>query len=62
MQEEFSVIRLIVMWLPVILFVATGWYIARQIRRGLFTKDGRSIADVSVELIAELKRMNGPAK
>ena len=62
MQEANSVVALIVSWLPVILFIATGWYIARQIRRGLFTKDGRSIADVSAELVAELKRMNGPAK
>jgi hypothetical protein len=61
MQEANSVISLIVSWLPIILFVATGWYVARQIRRGLFTKDGRSMADVSVELVAELKRINGPA-
>ncbi len=60
MQDANAVIGLIVSWLPIIFFVATGWYVARQIRRGLFTKDGRSIADVSAEIVAELKRMKGP--
>lgn len=59
MQEEHWLLSLIVSFLPLLLMVATGWYIGRQIRRGLFTKDGRSIADVSVELINELKRLNG---
>ena len=60
MQDANAVIGLIVSWMPIILFVATGWYVARQIRRGLFTKDGRSIADVSADIVAELKRMNRP--
>jgi hypothetical protein len=60
MQDANAVIGLIVSWLPIILFVAAVWYVARQIRRGLFTKDGRSIADVSAEIVAELKRMKGP--
>jgi len=33
-----------------------GVYIGRQFRRGLHTKDGRSIADVFAELSEELKR------
>ena len=59
MQETHWAVSLIVAWLPFMVFIATGWYMARQIRRGLFTKDGRSIADVTVELIHELKRQNG---
>ena len=59
MQETHWAVSLIVAWLPFLVLIATGWYMGRQLRRGLFTKDGRSIADVSAELIHELKRLNG---
>jgi hypothetical protein len=62
MQETHWAISLIVAWLPLMVIVAAGWYIGRQIRRGLFTKDGRSIADISAELVHELKRLNGREK
>lgn len=51
-------ISLIVAWLPLILMLMGFLYIGRQFRRGLFTKDGRSVADVFAELSAELKRQN----
>lgn len=59
MQEPNSAIGLFIAWLPLILMMATGWYVAHQIRRGLFTKDGRSLADVTAELVVELKKLTG---
>jgi len=49
-------VSLLLSWLPFLMFVLSGFYIARQFRRGLHTKDGRSIADVVAELSDELKR------
>jgi ATP-dependent Zn protease len=51
-------VSLIVAWLPFIVLIGIGWYLGRQVRRGLTTKDGRSIADVMVEIASELKRQN----
>lgn len=51
-------VSLIVSWLPLLTLLLLGWYIGRQFQRGLFTKDGRSIADVFAELADELKRRN----
>jgi hypothetical protein len=51
-------VSLIVSWLPFLMLLGLGWYIGRQIRRSLVTKDGRSLADVCVELTNELKRAN----
>ena len=62
MQETHWAVSLIVAWLPFLVLIATGLYMGRQLRRGLFTKDGRSIADVSAELIHELKRLNARDK
>ena len=36
-------VSLIIAWLPFLGLMALGWYIGRPLRRGLFTKDGRSI-------------------
>lgn len=52
------VVSLIVSWLPFVCFIGISWYLARSLRRGLFTKDGRSIADVALELSNELRRLN----
>jgi hypothetical protein len=51
-------VSLIIAWLPFLMLMALGWYIGRPLRRGLFTKDGRSMADVLDELVNELKRRN----
>jgi len=48
-------------WLPFLALMALGWWIGRPLRRGLFTKDGRSLADVLDELARELKRRNDKA-
>jgi hypothetical protein len=52
------VISLIIAWLPFLMILGMAWYIGRQVRRGLMTQDGRSIADVMVEIADELKRQN----
>jgi hypothetical protein len=52
---------LIIAWLPFLALMALGWWIGRPLRRGLFTKDGRSLADVLDELARELKRRNDKA-
>ena len=52
------VTSLIVSWLPFVIYLGICWYLARSVRRGLFTRDGRSIADVTLELSSELKRLN----
>jgi hypothetical protein len=54
-------VSLIVSWLPLLTLLVLWWYIGRQFYRGLFTKDGRSIADVFAELADELKRRNDSA-
>ena len=54
-------VSLIISWLPFLAFMALGWWIGRPLRRGLFTKDGRSLADVLDELARELKRRNDKA-
>jgi len=51
-------VSLIIAWLPFMLLIGIGWYVGRQVRRGLTTKDGRPIADVVVEIVGELKRQN----
>ena len=51
-------VSLIVAWLPFLMLLGLGWYIGRQLRRGLVTKDGRSLADLCAELVVELKRTN----
>jgi hypothetical protein len=62
MSEPPWIVSLIVAWLPFILLIWIGWYVGRALRRGLFTKDGRSLADVTLELTDELKRLNDRSK
>ena len=62
MSEPHWVVSLIVAWLPFILLIWIGWYVGRALPRGLFTKDGRSLADVTLELTDELKRLNDRSK
>jgi hypothetical protein len=51
-------VSLIIAWLPFMVLIAAAWYVGRQVRRGLTTKDGRPIADVLVEVAGELRRQN----
>jgi len=51
-------VSLIVSWLPFIVLIGIGWYLGRQVRRGLTTRDGRSLADVMARIASELKRQN----
>ena len=44
------VISLIISWLPFLMFIGMAWYVGRQVRRGLVTKDGRSLAEVMASL------------
>jgi hypothetical protein len=56
-------ISLIVAWLPFVFFlVSFSWVVGRPLRRGLFTKDGRSLADVIAELTNELRRLDEKPK
>ena len=58
-QEVPYYVSLIVSWLPLLsCFAALYLFVARPLRRCLFTKDGRSLADVVAELADELKRRN----
>jgi len=52
-------VSLVIAWLPFLMLVAVFWYMGRQFKRGLRTKDGRSVADILAELTDELKRLNG---
>jgi hypothetical protein len=51
-------VSLIVSWLPFLLYWAIFWWFGRQIRKGLTTQDGRSLADVFAEIAQEMKRGN----
>jgi dolichol kinase len=52
------VISLIIAWLPFLMIIGMAWYVGRQVKRGLVTKDGRSLAEVMAELTNEIKRQN----
>jgi hypothetical protein len=62
MSDPPWIVSLIVAWLPFMLLMWISWYVGRALRRGLFTKDGRSLADVTLELTDELKRLNDRSK
>ena len=51
-------VSLIIAWLPFVILILAAWYVARQVRRGLTTRDGRPLADVLAEVASELKRQN----
>jgi len=57
MSEEWYV-GLIVSWLPFVVFCFLSWWVGLQIRHGLVTKDGRSLADVLEDLFRELQQSN----
>jgi len=51
-------VSLIVSWLPFLVLIGTGIWIARTVGAGLHTKDGRSVAQVVDEHARELRRSN----
>lgn len=57
-SEPHWVVSLIIAWLPFVVFIAMCIYCTRQLKRGLFTRDGRSIGDVLAELAIELRYQN----
>jgi hypothetical protein len=56
------IISAIISWLPFFMIIAMAWYVGRQVRRGLVTRDGRSLAEVIAQLTDEIKRQNGHDK
>jgi len=55
-------LTLILSWVPFFLTLAVYLYALRAFRRMLSTKDGRTVADVVLELVNETKRSNDRAK
>jgi hypothetical protein len=62
MQVQDWVLSLIISWLPFFMIIGMAWYVGRQVRRGLVTKDGRSLAEVMAELTSEIRRQNDQQK
>ena len=56
MDETNWIISLVAAFLPFAVFSVLVWWLGHQIRRGLTTKDGRSMADVFDEIAKEMKR------
>lgn len=52
------VISAIISWIPFFIDHRHGLVVGRQVRRGLVTKDGRSLAEVMAELTDGMKRQN----
>jgi hypothetical protein len=48
----------IVSWLPFLVLIGTAIWVARAIRAGSYTKDGRSLAQVLDDHVRELRRSN----
>ena len=55
-------LTLIIAWLPLVFTLGIYLYAVERIRRALSTKDGRTIADVVLELTTEMKRLNDRPK
>ena len=55
-------LTLIIAWLPFVFTLGTFLYAVDRIRRALSTKDGRTVADVVLELTTEIKRLNDRSK
>ena len=55
-------LTLILAWLPFAATLAVYLYAISEIRRVLSTKDGRSLADVVLDLTNEMKRSNDQSK
>ena len=58
MDEVPWYVSLIVSWLPLLALVGAGIWVARWVRKGLHTKDGRSLAQVVDDHARELRRSN----
>ena len=56
MPETHWAVSLAISIIPLILFLTIVWWHARQIKKCLMTRDGRSIADVLDELKIEISR------
>lgn len=55
-------LTLILAWLPFVLTLSIYLYAIREMRRVLSTKDGRTIADVALDLANEMRRSNDRPK
>lgn len=55
-------LTLILAWLPFVFTLGLYLYAIASIRRVLSTKDGRTVADVVLELTTEMKRLNDRSK
>ena len=55
-------LTLIIAWLPLCFTLGIYVYAVERIRRALATKDGRTIADVVLDLATEMKRSNDRSK
>jgi hypothetical protein len=51
-------VSLIVSVVPLLLYMGSILWLARQIRKSLTTADGRSLAQVFADITAEMKRSN----
>jgi hypothetical protein len=51
-------VSLIVSVVPLLLYMGSILWLARQIRKSLTTADGRSLAQVFADIAAEMKRSN----
>ena len=58
MDEVPWYVSLIVSWLAFLVLIGTGIWVAREIRAGSHTKDGRSLAQVLDDHARELRRSN----
>ena len=55
-------LTLILSWVPFAATLAIYLYFLRELRRIFSTKDGRTIADVVLELADDMKRSNEPRR
>jgi Flp pilus assembly protein TadB len=58
MDEAPWYVMLIISWLPFLVLIGTAIWVARTIRAGSQTKDGRSLAQVLDDHARELRRSN----
>jgi hypothetical protein len=58
MDEVPWYVNLIVAWLPFLVLIGAASWMARTLRAGLRTKDGRSLAQVVDDHARELRRSN----
>jgi hypothetical protein len=58
MNEVSWYVSLIISWLPFLVLIGTAIWVARAIRAGSHTEDGRSLAEVLDDHARELRRSN----